>query len=457
MALFENLSDKLQNAFKRLTGKGKISEEDIGEAMRAVRMALLEADVNFKVVKDFVNRIKERAVGVEVMAGLNPGQQVIKIVHEELIALMGGDQAPLNMQPKPPTIIMMCGLQGAGKTTHAAKLALKLKREGKRRPLLVAADIYRPAAIKQLEVLGKQIGVPVFEMGQVDPVQIARGSFEYAEEHHHDVIILDTAGRLHVDDELMGELKKIKEALGPHEVLLVVDAMTGQDCVTVAEHFHGKLGIDGVVLTKLDSDTRGGAALSLRAVTGKPVKLVGVGEKMDALESFHPDRMASRILGMGDMLTLIEKAQEQFDEKKAIDLQKKMARAEFTFEDFLDQMRTMRKMGPLQDLLAMIPGMGKQLKDVKIDEKEMAHVEALILSMTPWERRNPDSIDHSRRRRIAAGAGRPVSEVHRLIKQFGESRKMMKQLAGMDKMMKKGKMPGGLGNLFGGGRSPFKR
>jgi signal recognition particle subunit SRP54 len=456
LALFENLSDKLQQAFKRLTGKGKLSEEDVGEGMRLVRMALLEADVNFKVVRDFVGRVKERAVGQEVLAGLNPGQQVIKIVHEEMINLLGGDYVGLNLQPKPPTILMMCGLQGAGKTTHAAKLALKLKKEGSR-PLLVAADIYRPAAIKQLEVLGRQIDIPVFQMGQADPVAIAQGGFDHAALHHRDVIILDTAGRLHVDDELMGELQRIKEAVRPHEVLLTVDAMTGQDCVTVAEHFDSKLGITGILLTKLDSDARGGAALSLRAVTGKPIKFAGVGEKMDALEPFHPDRMASRILGMGDVLTLIEKAQEQYDEKKALELQRKMMKADFTFEDFLDQMRTMRKMGPLKDLLSMIPGLGKQLKDVEIDEKQMTHTEAMILSMTPWERRHPDRIDHSRRRRIAVGSGRPIADVHRLIKQFDESRKMMKQLAGMEKTMKKGRMPGNFSSLFGGSRNPFKR
>ena len=450
--MFESLGEKLQSAFKRLTGKGKLNEADVSEAMREVRMALLEADVNFKVVKEFVGAVKERAVGQEVMETLAPGQMVIKIVHEELTRLMGGANEPLHIPERPPAILMLCGLQGAGKTTHAAKLALKLKKEGKK-PLLVAADIYRPAAIKQLEVMGEKVGVPVFSMGdKVSPVEIAKGGFAYAAEHHRDVIIVDTAGRLHIDDELMGELQQIKAALNPHDTLLVVDAMTGQDAVTVAEHFNGKLGITGVILTKLDGDTRGGAALSVRQVTGQPIKFVGVGEKVEALEAFHPERMASRILGMGDVLTLIERAQEQMDHKKAEEMAKKLAKAEFDFEDFLDQMRSMKKMGPLQDILKMLPGVGSQLKDINIDEKEMAHVEAMILSMTPKERRNPDIINHRRRERIAKGAGRPIAEVHRLIKQFEQSRKMMKQLGGMEKMMKK---KGGKGMLpkmpFGGG------
>ncbi len=456
MAMFESLGEKLQAAFKRLTGKGKLSEADVNEAMREVRMALLEADVNFKVVKDFVGKVKERALGQEVMAGLNPGHMVIKIVHEELTALMGGENAELNIAERPPTIIMMCGLQGAGKTTHAAKLALKLKKEGKK-PLLIAADIYRPAAIKQLEVMGEKVGVPVFSLGdKVSPVEIARGGFAHAAEHHRDVIIVDTAGRLHIDEELMGELQQIKEVLKPNETMLVVDAMTGQDAVTVAEHFGEKLGIDSVLLTKLDGDTRGGAALSVRQVTGKPIKFVGVGEKVEALEVFHPQRMASRILGMGDVLTLIEKAQEQFDQKNAEEMAKKMMKAEFDFEDFLEQMRAMKRMGPLQDILKMLPGVGAQLKDINIDDKELAHVEALILSMTPKERRNPDIINVRRRERIAKGAGRPIAEMHRLLKQFEQMRKMMKQLGGMQKMMGKGKggfpkLPGGggFGGLFG--------
>ncbi|HLO02988.1 MAG TPA: signal recognition particle protein [Symbiobacteriaceae bacterium] len=454
--MFESLGEKLQSAFKKLTGKGKLNEADVAEAMREVRMALLEADVNFKVVKEFVAKVKERAVGQEVLETLNPGQMVIKIVHEELIAIMGGEHADLNMAERPPTIIMLCGLQGAGKTTHAAKLAAKLKKEGKK-PLLVAADIYRPAAVKQLEVLGKQVDVPVFQLGtEVSPVEIAKQAFDYAAEHHRDVIILDTAGRLHIDEALMDELKAIKAALQPHEILLTVDAMLGQDAVNVADQFNQALGIDGVILTKLDGDTRGGAALSVRHVTGKPIKFVGMGEKMDQLDRFYPDRMASRILGMGDVLTLIEKAQESIDQKQAEQMAKKMMKAEFDFEDFLEQMRAMQKMGPLQDLLKMIPGMGAQLKDVNIDPKELQRVEAIILSMTPKERRKPDLINIRRRERIAKGAGRPLSEVHALIKRFEEARKMMKQLGGMEKMMKKGKggMPklpggGGFGGLFG--------
>ncbi|MFZ5814842.1 MAG: signal recognition particle protein [Bacillota bacterium] len=453
--MFESLQEKLQEAFKRLTGKGKLTEADVNEAMREVRMALLEADVNFKVVKEFVAKVKERAIGQEVMETLNPGQMVIKIVYEELTALMGGESAGLNMADRPPTIVMLCGLQGAGKTTHAAKLALKLKKEGKK-PLLVAADIYRPAAIKQLEVLGERVGVPVFSLGdQVSPVQIAKGAFDYAAEHHRDVILVDTAGRLTIDEELMAELQQIKSLLKPHDTLLVIDAMIGQDAVTTAEHFNEKLGIDGVILTKLDGDTRGGAALSVRQVTGKPIKFVGVGEKVEALEAFHPDRMASRILGMGDVLTLIERASEQVDKKKAEEMTRKMMKAQFDFEDFLEQMHAMRRMGPLQDLLKMIPGLGAQLKDINIDEKELKHVEAMILSMTPKERRNPDIINVRRRERIAKGSGRPIAEVHRLIKQFDQMRKMMKQMGGMEKMMKKGgKFPrlpggGGFGGLFG--------
>lgn len=454
MAMFESLGEKLQAAFKRLTGKGKLSEADVSEAMREVRLALLEADVNFKVVKEFVARVKERAVGQEVMENLNPGHMVIKIVHEELTALMGGENEQLKMADRPPTIIMMCGLQGAGKTTHAAKLALKLKKEGKK-PLLVAADIYRPAAITQLEVMGKRVDVPVFSLGdQVNPVDIAKGALAHAAELRRDVIIIDTAGRLHIDETLMGELQAIKAAIKPHETLLVVDAMTGQDAVTVAEHFDQKLGVDGVILTKLDGDTRGGAALSVRQVTGKPIKFVGVGEKVEALEAFHPQRMASRILGMGDVLTLIEKAQEQIDQKQAEEMAQKMLKAEFNFEDFLEQMRAMKRMGPLQDLLKMLPGVGSQLKDLKVDEKEMAHIEAIILSMTPKERRNPDIINSRRRERLAKGSGRPVAEVHRLMKQFEQTRKLMKQLGGMEKMMKKGKRGGFPRMPFGGGGFP---
>ncbi|OTA42147.1 MAG: signal recognition particle protein, partial [Symbiobacterium thermophilum] len=428
--MFESLQERLQEAFRRLRGKGKLTEADVNEALREVRLALLEADVNFKVVKSFISRVKERAVGQEVLETLNPAQMVIKIVYEELVALMGGENVGLNMADRPPTVVMLCGLQGSGKTTHAAKLALKLKKEGKK-PLLVAADVYRPAAIKQLEVLGEQAGVPVYSEGdQVSPVDIAQRAVEYAARERLDVVIVDTAGRLTIDEELMEELRQIKARIQPHDTLLVLDAMIGQDAVTTAEHFHGKLGIDGVILTKLDGDTRGGAALSVREVTGRPIKFVGVGEKLDALEPFHPDRMASRILGMGDVLTLIEKAQEQVDRKRAEEMARKMLKAEFDFEDFLEQLRALQRMGPLQDLLKMLPGVGAQLKDIQIDEKSLKHVEAIILSMTPKERRNPDIINARRRERIAKGSGRPVAEVNRLIKQFEQTRKLMKQLGG---------------------------
>jgi len=452
--LFESLQERLQEAFKRLRGKGKLTESDVNEALREVRLALLEADVNFKVVKSFISRVKERAVGQEVLETLNPAQMVIKIVYEELVALMGGQGVGLNMADRPPTIVMLCGLQGSGKTTHAAKLAVKLKKEGKR-PLLVAADVYRPAAIKQLQVLGEQAGVPVYAEGdQVSPVDIAQHAVEYAAQERRDVIIIDTAGRLTIDEELMEELKQIKARVKPHDTLLVIDAMIGQDAVTTAEHFHEKLGIDGVILTKLDGDTRGGAALSVREVTGRPIKFVGVGEKLDALEPFHPDRMASRILGMGDVLTLIEKAQEQVDRKQAEEMARKMLKAEFDFEDFLEQLRAMQRMGPLQELLKMLPGVGAQLKDINVDEKELKHIEAIILSMTPKERRNPEIINVRRRERIARGSGRPIAEVHRLIKQFEQARKLMKQLGGMEKMLKRGgKLPrlpgGGFGGLWG--------
>lgn len=452
--MFESLQERLQEAFKRLRGKGKLTESDVNEALREVRLALLEADVNFKVVKSFISRVKERAVGQEVLETLNPAQMVIKIVYEELVALMGGQGVGLNMADRPPTIVMLCGLQGSGKTTHAAKLAVKLKKEGKR-PLLVAADVYRPAAIKQLQVLGEQAGVPVYAEGdQVSPVDIAQHAVEYAAQERRDVIIIDTAGRLTIDEELMEELKQIKARVKPHDTLLVIDAMIGQDAVTTAEHFREKLGIDGVILTKLDGDTRGGAALSVREVTGRPIKFVGVGEKLDALEPFHPDRMASRILGMGDVLTLIEKAQEQVDRKQAEEMARKMLKAEFDFEDFLEQLRAMQRMGPLQELLKMLPGVGAQLKDINVDEKELKHIEAIILSMTPKERRNPDIINVRRRERIARGSGRPIAEVHRLIKQFEQARKLMKQLGGMEKMLKRGgKLPrlpgGGFGGLWG--------
>lgn len=449
--MFQGLSEKLQETFKRLRGKGKLTEDDVNEAMREVRMALLEADVNFKVVKDFVANVKERAIGSEVLESLSPGQQVIKIVNEEMVALMGGVSSKINISSKPPTVILLVGLQGAGKTTHGAKLANMLKKQGKH-PLLVACDIYRPAAIKQLQVLGEQIKVPVFSLGTEKPVKIAQESIRQANSQGQDVVIIDTAGRLHINEELMGELREIKSAVNPHEILLVVDAMTGQDAVNVAESFHKELGVDGVILTKLDGDTRGGAALSVKAVTGCPIKFAGIGEKMDAIEPFYPERMASRILGMGDVLTLIEKAQSAFDEKKAKEMEQKLRKQEFTLDDFLDQMQQLKKMGPLSSILEMIPGLGKQLKDVQINEKDMAHVEAIIHSMTPEERRKPVIIKESRKRRIAKGSGTSIQEVGRLIKQFEQMQKMMKQLTnapgmgmlagGKGKKGKKGKKPG---------------
>jgi signal recognition particle subunit SRP54 len=432
MAVFSSLSEKLQNTFKKLKGKGKLSEKDVKEAMREVRMALLEADVNYKVVKDFVNKVKERAVGAEVLKSLTPGQQVIKIVHEELIDLMGGTNSSINIASKPPTIIMMVGLQGAGKTTTAGKLGANLKKKG-RRPLLVACDVYRPAAIHQLEVVGSQIDIPVFSMGdRQNPVNIAKAAVSHAENHGNDTVILDTAGRLHINEELMDELKNIKAEVKPHEILLVVDAMTGQDAVNVAEQFNEALGIDGAVLTKLDGDTRGGAALSVKAVTGCPIKYIGVGEKLDALEDFHPDRMASRILGMGDVLTLIEKAQEAFDAEKAKEMEQKIRRQQFTLEDFLEQLEQMKNMGPIEDILGMIPGVGgKQLKNMQVDEKELVRVQAIIQSMTPKERTNPEIINGSRKKRIAVGSGTRVQDVNRLLKQFNEAKKMMRHFSDM--------------------------
>jgi len=428
MAMFEGLTEKLQATFKRLRGKGKLTEADVNEAMREVRVALLEADVNFKVVKEFVNKVKERAVGQEVLESLTPGQHVIKIVHEEMISLMGGSESKLKIASKPPTVIMLVGLQGSGKTTHAAKLANMLKKQGKR-PLLVACDIYRPAAIKQLQVLGEQINVPVFAEGQISPVKIAEDSLEWARKNGNDVLIIDTAGRLHINEELMAELSAIKDKVSPHEILLVVDAMTGQDAVNVAEAFNNQLELDGVILSKLDGDTRGGAALSVKAVTGCPIKFAGVGEKVDALEVFHPDRMASRILGMGDVLTLIEKAQQSIDEKKAKELEEKLRKQELNLEDFLEQIKQIRNMGPISSLLEMIPGIGNQLKNVHVDEKEFTKMEAIILSMTPEERRKPMIIKDSRKRRIAKGSGTTVQDVGRLLKQYEQTKKMMKQLS----------------------------
>ncbi|QXM05896.1 signal recognition particle protein [Crassaminicella indica] len=437
--VFEGLADKLQGALKKLKSKGKLTEKDVKEAMREVKLALLEADVNFKVVKDFINKVKERAIGIEVMESLTPGQQVIKIVNEELTALMGTTQSKLSFSSKPPTVYMLVGLQGAGKTTTSGKLGGNLKKMGKR-PLLVAGDIYRPAAIKQLQVVGSQLDVPVFSMGdKVSPVNIAKAGVEHAKQHGNDVVIIDTAGRLHIDENLMDELEDIKKEVKPQEILLVVDAMTGQDAVNVAESFNEKLGIDGVILTKLDGDTRGGAALSVRAVTQKPIKFVGMGEKLTDLEPFYPDRMASRILGMGDVLSLIEKAQANFDAKKAKELEKKIRSQEFSFEDFLEQLQQMKSMGSMSQLLEMIPGMNsKQLRNMEIDDKELIHIEAMIQSMTKEERRNPSMINGSRRKRIAKGSGMPVSKVNSLLKQFAQTKKMMKQFADMGKSMKKG-------------------
>jgi signal recognition particle subunit SRP54 len=443
--MFQGLSEKLQETFKRLKGKGRLKEADVNEAMREVRVALLEADVNFKVVKDFVAKVKERSIGQEVLESLSPAQYVIKIVHEEMIELMGGATGKILIASKPPTVILLIGLQGAGKTTHVAKLANMLKKQGKH-PLLVACDIYRPAAIKQLQVLGDQLAVPVFAMGQEAPADIAKASIRHANSNGQDVVIIDTAGRLHINEELMTELRDIKAAVNPNEILLVVDAMTGQDAVNVAESFHRELGLDGVILTKLDGDTRGGAALSIKAVTGCTIKFAGTGEKMDALESFHPDRMASRILGMGDVLTLIEKAQESFDEKKAKEMEQKLRKQEFTLDDFLEQMQQMKKMGPLSSILEMLPGsIGKQIKDVQIDEKDIAHIEAIIRSMTTEERRKPIVIKDSRKKRIAKGSGTSVQDVGRLLKQFEQMQKMMKQFAN----------PGGLG-MFGSGKKGKK-
>ena len=444
---FEGLTDKLQNAFRKLNSKGKLTEADVKAAMREVRMALLEADVNFLVVKDFVKKVTERAVGADILASLTPGQQVIKIVNEELTQLMGGTNAKLTYSPQAPTIYMLCGLQGAGKTTMAGKLGNMIKKGGKK-PLLVACDVYRPAAIKQLQVVGGQVGVEVFERGQGNPVQIAKEAVEYAKYYGRDPVIIDTAGRLHIDQNLMQELRDVRDTVKPKEILLVVDAMTGQDAVTVAKTFNDELGVDGVILTKLDGDTRGGAAISVRAVTGKPIKFAGVGEKLTDLEPFHPDRMASRILGMGDVLSLIEKAQESFDEKEASKLVTKVRTNSFTLEDYLDQIRQLSKMGSITDVLKMIPGVGSKLKDVEIDEgavtKAQKKNEAIILSMTRMERRNPDILNASRKRRIAAGSGTTVQEVNLLLKQFDQARSMMKNVMGGGKRKMRipfGRMP----------------
>ncbi len=449
---FESLAEKLQGTFKKLRGKGKVSPSDLKEAMREVKLALLEADVNFKVVKNFINSVSERAVGSEVMESLTPAQQVIKIVNEELVALMGTEEK-IKISSKPPTVIMMTGLQGAGKTTTAAKLGGLLKKQGKR-PLLCACDVYRPAAVKQLQVVGGQLDLPVFAIeGSHDPVDISKKALEHARLHSNDVLIVDTAGRLHIDEELMQELQDIKSAIEPSEILLVVDAMTGQDAVNVAESFNRDLKIDGVVLTKLDGDTRGGAAISVRAVTGKPIKFCGMGEKLTDLEVFHPERMASRILGMGDVLSLIEKAEQAIDEKKAMEQMQKMRNNTFTYTDFLDQMEQMKKIGPMDQLIGMIPGIDqKAMKNVQIDEKKLLHTEAIIKSMTIDERENRQKLIPKRRERIAKGSGTTVAEVNALIKQFEQMQKMMKMMTGggMSKQMKKlgkmGKM-GGFGNM----------
>lgn len=435
--MFENLSDRLQSLMSNLRGKGKLSEKDIDQAMREIRLALLEADVNFKVVKSFVKKVKERALGQEVMSSLTPGQMVVKIVNEELINLMSDDNQSLKTSSKPPTVIMMVGLQGAGKTTQTGKLALHLKKKGKK-PLLAAADIYRPAAIDQLKVVGEQVDVPVFSLGKVDPVEIAKKAYKEAERNFNDVLIIDTAGRLHIDEELMEELNSIKKALPIDEVLLVVDAMTGQDAVNVAETFNEKLDITGILMTKLDGDTRGGAALSIKAVTDKPIKFIGVGEKMTDLEEFHPNRLVSRILGMGDVLSLIEKAEQAFDAEQAKNLEEKLRKQTFDFNDFLLQLEQMKNMGPLEDLLKMIPGVNnKMLGGLNFDPKTFDRIEAIIKSMTMEERAKPGIINNSRKKRIANGSGTGVGEVNKLLKQFNETKKMMKKMGGLNKNMKK--------------------
>ena len=438
---FEGLSEKLNAAFRRLRGKGRITEADVKEAMKEVRLALLDADVSYSVVKEFVAKVTERAVGADVLESLTPAQQIIKIVNEELTLLMGGGSEKLNMASHPPTVIMMVGLQGAGKTTNGAKLAGYLKSNMGKRPLLVACDVYRPAAITQLQVVGEQLDIPVFALGQVNPVQISQHAVRYARDNGFDTVLLDTAGRLHIDEQLMEELKKIKAAVTPNEILLVVDAMTGQDAVSAATAFDDALGIDGVLLTKLDGDARGGAALSIRAATGKPIKFVGTGEKLDMIELFHPDRMASRILGMGDMLSLIERAEQSYDEKQAAALEEKLRKNRFTLTDYMEQMAQLRKMGDLNQIMGMMPGqMGKQMAGAQIDDKLLNRQEAIILSMTPKERENPRVLDASRKKRVAAGCGLEVADVNRLLKQY----EMMLQLT---KSLSKGKMPLGLGKM----------
>ncbi|MBQ2692361.1 MAG: signal recognition particle protein [Clostridia bacterium] len=447
---FESLSEKLSATFKKLRGKGRLNEADIKEAMRDVRLALLEADVSYKVVKDFIARVSERAVGADVLESLTPAQMVIKIVNEELTATMGSENSKLNISSKSPTVVMLVGLQGAGKTTNGAKLAAYMKKSGKR-PLLAACDIYRPAAITQLETVGAQVDVPVFQMGTENPVKIAKAAVEHAKKHGNDIVFIDTAGRLHIDEALMDELKNIKAEVEPDEVMLVIDAMTGQDAVNVSKAFDEALGISGIFLTKLDGDARGGAALSVRAVTGKPIKFAGVGEKLDGIEAFHPDRMASRILGMGDILTLIEKAEQSFDEKKANELAEKLMKNKFTLADFYDQLVSIKSMGSLSDIAGMLPGVdAKALSGASIDEKAMARTEAIILSMTPKERENPDILNSSRKKRIAAGSGTQVVDVNRLLKQFSTMQAMMKQMSGKNAK----KLMRGMGKK-GRGMNPF--
>ncbi len=443
--MFGNLTEKLANAFKKFRSKGKLTEADVREGMREVKLALLEADVNFKVVKDFIKSVTERAVGTQVLESLLPAQQIVKIVNDELIKLMGSEASKININPKPPTVIMMVGLQGAGKTTHTGKIANMYKSKGKS-PLLVACDVYRPAAIDQLKIVGESVNIPVFTLGsKISPVEIAKAGIQHAKKNGNDFVIIDTAGRLHIDEELMDELVNIKKAVNPDEILLTVDAMTGQDAVNVAKSFNDLLDITGVVLTKMDGDTRGGAALSVKYITGKPIKFVGTGEKMDAIELFHPDRIASRILGMGDILSLIEKAEAAYDEKSAKELEKKMREQTFTLDDFLVQMRQLKKMGNLDQLLAMMPGVNQgALKNAQVDEGQMAKIEAIILSMTKGERLKPEIINGSRRKRIADGSGTKVEDVNRLLKQFDQTKKMMKQFTGMGKR-----------RMFGGMKLPF--
>lgn len=438
--MFQNLTEKINAAFKKFKNKGKLTEDDVKTGMREIKLALLEADVNFKVVREFIKKVTERAVGADVLESLLPAQQIVKIVNEELTALMGGENEKIHLNSRPPTVIMMVGLQGAGKTTHCGKLAGAFKKQG-RRPLLVACDVYRPAAIKQLQVIGEQLDIPVYSEGtDVSPVEIAKAGIEHAKKHGHDIVFIDTAGRLHIDEKMMEELQNIKNAVSPDEILLVVDAMLGQDAVNVAETFNNMLDITGVILTKLDGDTRGGAALSVRYVTGKPIKYVGVGEKLDAIEPFYPDRMASRILGMGDMLSLIEKAEAAYDEKQAAELEKKLRNSEFTLEDFLDQFRQVKKLGPMKDILARVPGIDQsKLEGAQIDERAIDRLEAIILSMTPKERQKPSIINVPRKKRIAAGSGTKVEDVNRLLKQFDQTCKMMKELSSgkYKRMMKK--------------------